>query len=170
MLSDKFYKKDEYQIFLRLTQKRKDILIKKYQSKDLLELLNQWGIDKKRRDYYIILEELLDTVSLEKQILFLEKWNWNDNLKLISLDYHFSDPSEEPYEWSHSVRIGEIMVGEAIDLSFWNSVPDEELLQAVKKILPKGEVERLIEKYKTKLTMDILAESIKYFHSDLSND
>ena len=155
---------DEYQLFLRLIQQRKDVLINKYQNKDVLELLNQWMIDKKRRDYHAILDELLDTVSLEKQILFLEKWH--EKLELISLDYHFSDPSEEPYEWSHSVRIGEIMVNEAIDLSLWDSVPDEELLHSIKKILPEGEVERLIEKYKSTLTINIVAKAIIYFHSD----
>lgn len=103
---------DEYQLFLRLIQQRKDVLINKYQNKDILDLLNQWSIDKKRRDYHTILEELLNTVSLENQILFLKKWH--ENLELISLDYHFSDPSEEPYEWSRSVRIGEIMVNDAI--------------------------------------------------------
>lgn len=155
---------DEYQLFFRLIQKRKDVLINKYQNKDVLELLNQWMIDKKRRDYHAILDELLDTVSLEKQILFLEKWH--EKLELISLDYHFSDPSEEPYEWSRSVRIGEIMVNDAIDLFLWDSAPDDDLLHSIKKILPAGEVERLIEKYKSTLTINILAKAIIYFHSD----
>lgn len=39
---------DEYQLFLRLIQQRKDVLINKYQNKDILDLLNQWSIDKKR--------------------------------------------------------------------------------------------------------------------------
>lgn len=64
--------KNEYQLFLKLIQKRKDVLINKYQNKDVLELLNRWCIDKKRRDYHSILDELLDTVSLENQILFLK--------------------------------------------------------------------------------------------------
>lgn len=155
---------DEYQLFLRLIQQRKDVLINKYQNKDILDLLNQWSIDKKRRDYHTILEELLNTVSLENQILFLKKWH--ENLELISLDYHFSDPYEEPYEWSRSVRIGEIMVNDAIDLSLWDSFPDDDLLHYIKKILPEGEVERLIEKYKSTLTINIVAKAIRYFHSD----
>ena len=164
MLNKKLSKKDEYWLFLRLIEQRKDVLINKYQNQDVLELLNQWCIDKKRRDYHSILDELLDTVSLENQILFLKKWH--EELELISLDYHFSDPSEEPYEWSRSVRIGEIMVNDAIDLFLWDSAPDDDLLHSIKKILPAGEVERLIEKYKSTLTLDILAKAIIYFHSD----
>mgnify|MGYP003487005425 CR=1 FL=1 len=164
MLNKKLSKKDEYWLFLRLIEQRKDVLINKYQNQDVLELLNQWCIDKKRRDYHSILDELLDTVSLENQILFLKKWH--EELELISLDYHFSDPSEEPYEWSRSVRIGEIMVNDAIDLFLWDSAPDDDLLHSIKKILPAGEVERLIEKYKSTLTINILAKAIIYFHSD----
>lgn len=95
MLNKKLSKKDEYWLFLRLIEQRKGVLINKYQNQDVLELLNQWCIDKKRRDYHSILDELLDTVSLENQILFLKKWH--EELELISLDYHFSDPSEEPF-------------------------------------------------------------------------
>lgn len=164
MLNKKLSKKDEYWLFLRLIEQRKGVLINKYQNQDVLELLNQWCIDKKRRDYHSILDELLDTVSLENQILFLKKWH--EELELISLDYHFSDPSEEPYEWSRSVRIGEIMVNDAIDLFLWDSAPDDDLLHSIKKILPAGEVERLIEKYKSTLTINILAKAIIYFHSD----
>jgi hypothetical protein len=164
MLNKKLSKKDEYWLFLRLIKQRKGVLINKYQNQDVLELLNQWCIDKKRRDYHSILDELLDTVSLENQILFLKKWH--EELELISLDYHFSDPSEEPYEWSRSVRIGEMMINEAIELSIWDSAPDDDLLHSIKKILPEGEVERLIEKYQSKLTMNILARAIKYFYID----
>lgn len=58
------------------------------------------------------------------------------------------------------------MINEAIELSIWDSAPDDDLLHSIKKILPEGEVERLIEKYQSKLTMNILARAIKYFYID----
>lgn len=40
------------------------------------------------------------------------------------------------------------------------------LLHSIEKILPEGGMERLIEKYKSILRMNILAKAIIYFHND----
>ena len=62
-------------------------------SEELNVLLNRWSTDKKKRDYYTILDEILFDIPVEKQINFIEYWS--ETIPKLSNDYHYSDPREK---------------------------------------------------------------------------
>ncbi|QDX97012.1 hypothetical protein EGD00_07790 [Pectobacterium carotovorum subsp. carotovorum] len=125
--------------------KKRQMLDDEYLSEDLLELLNRWVTDKKKRDYYTILDELLSDIPLEEQVRFMEKWK--DIIPELSNEYYYPDPTEEPYQWSRAVRKGEIMVRKAIDFKLLNMIAWPELMEAAANWLPDYEIDRLQCKY-----------------------
>lgn len=135
-----------------------------YLSEDLLGLLNRWATDKKKRDYYTILDELLSDIPLEEQVRFIERWK--DTIPELSNEYYYPDPTEEPYQWSRAVRKGEIIVRKAIDLKLLNMNAWPELMDAAANWLPDYEMNSLIGKYNNMVPIKalwmVVREYIKY--------
>ena len=142
-----------------LIKSEQDKLKEKYQSDDILDLLNKWETDKKKKDYYPILDELLDNVPLSKKIKFFQEWK--NDIPRLSKDFHEPDG----LWWGRSVRRGEIMIEEAITLHFWHSFVNDENLLMAQQILPQLEMERLRKKHKNSITYLILWESLCFFNS-----
>ncbi|EJH7013993.1 hypothetical protein NFT50_003198 [Salmonella enterica] len=144
--------------------KKRQMFNDKYLSEELLDLLNRWATDKKKRDYYTIIDELLSDIPLEEQVSFIEKWK--DIIPELSNECHYIDPNEEPYLWSRAVRKGEIMVRKAIDLRLLNTTVWPELMSAAKEFLPDNEINSLLAKYDNvfpvKVLWKVIHEYIKY--------
>lgn len=144
-------------MYYMIIKPEQDRLKEKFQPDDVLNLLNKWETDKEKRDYYTILDTLLDIVPLSKQIEFIEEWK--DDIPRLSND--FIEP--DGLWWGRSVRRGEVMVEEAITLHFWYSFVSDKNLLIAQQILPQFEVERLKSKYKDGITYLILWESLCAF-------
>ncbi|MBN3344186.1 hypothetical protein H5A44_17350 [Pectobacterium brasiliense] len=124
-------------MYYKIIKPRKDKLKEKYQPYDILELLKKYDTDKHKRDYYTILDELLTPVPLSKQIEFINEWK--DDIPRLSNDY----PEPDGLKWSRTVRRGEVMIEEAINLHFWYSFVSEENLSLVKDYLPQDKIDKL---------------------------
>ena len=136
---------EKIQRYLNIFYKEHKIFEDRYLSEELIVLLNRWSTDKKKRDYYTILDEILFDNPVEKQINFIEYWS--ETIPKLSNDYHYSDPREEAYQWSSMVRKGEIMVKKAIELKLLNTIAWPELMSAAEDILPEFEINKLVERY-----------------------
>ncbi|EAV3187991.1 hypothetical protein E1B13_23570 [Salmonella enterica subsp. enterica] len=127
-------------MYHRVIKQEKEKLKSKYQPYDILDLLKRYDVDKKKRDYYTILDELLDPVPLSKQIEFINEWK--NDIPCLSNDY----PEPDGLWWGRTVRHGEVMIEEAIDLHIWYSFVSKENLCLVKNELSQHEIERLKSK------------------------
>ncbi|EBN6094407.1 hypothetical protein LZX53_002178 [Salmonella enterica] len=123
-------------MYYKIIKPEKDKLKEKYQPYDILDLLKKYDTDKQKRDYYTILDELLTPVPLSKQIEFINEWK--DNIPRLSNDY----PEPDGLWWSRTVRRGEFMIEEAINLHFWYSFVSEENLPLVKNYLPQDKIDK----------------------------
>ncbi|MCT7452445.1 MULTISPECIES: hypothetical protein [Enterobacteriaceae] len=63
---------EKIQRYLNIFYKEHKIFEDRYLSEELNVLLNRWSTDKKKRDYYTILDEILFDIPVEKQINFIE--------------------------------------------------------------------------------------------------
>ncbi|ATF92057.1 hypothetical protein [Cedecea neteri] len=124
-------------MYYKIIKPEKDKLKEKYQPFDVLNLLKRYDTDKQKRDYYTILDELLTPVPLSKQIEFINEWK--DDIPRLSNDY----PEPDGLWWSRTVRRGEVMIEEAINLHFWYSFVSEEILSLVKDYLPQDKIDKL---------------------------
>ncbi|MEQ9770962.1 hypothetical protein ABRQ03_08850 [Pectobacterium jejuense] len=124
-------------MYYKIIKPEKDKLKEKYQPYDVLDLLKRYDTDKRKRDYYTILDELLTPVPLSKQIEFINEWK--DDIPRLSNDY----PEPDGLWWSRTVRRGEVMIEEAISLHFWYSFVSEENLSLVKDNLPQNKIDKL---------------------------
>lgn len=127
-------------MYHRIIRPETDKLKSKYQPYDILDLLKRYDGDKQKRDYYTILDELLTPVPLSKQIEFINEWK--NDIPRLSNDY----PEPDSLWWSRTVRRGEVMIEEAIDLHIWYSFVSKENLCLVKNELSQHEIERLKSK------------------------
>lgn len=123
-------------MYYKIIKPEKDKLKEKYQPYDILDLLKKYDTDKQKRDYYTILDELLTPVPLSKQIEFINEWK--DDIPRLSNDY----PEPDGLWWSRTVRRGEFMIEEAINLHFWYSFVSEENLPLVKNYLPQDKIDK----------------------------
>ncbi|OAT75816.1 hypothetical protein A9B99_13470 [Mangrovibacter phragmitis] len=123
-------------MYYKIIKQEKDKLKEKYQPYDILDLLKKYDTDKQKRDYYTILDELLTPVPLSKQIEFINEWK--DDIPRLSNDY----PEPDGLWWSRTVRRGEFMIEEAINLHFWYSFVSEENLPLVKNYLPQDKIDK----------------------------
>ncbi|MBA0218799.1 hypothetical protein H4F33_13980 [Pectobacterium brasiliense] len=144
-------------MYYKIIKPETDKLKEKYQPYDVLDLLKRYDIDKRKRDYYTILDELLTPVPLSKQIEFI--YEWKDDIPRLSNNY----PEPDGLWWSRTVRRGEVMIEEAITLHFWYSFVSEDNLSLVKNELPQHEIERLKSKNNGNITHLDLWESIYFF-------
>ncbi|WP_233968958.1 hypothetical protein [Pectobacterium polaris] len=124
-------------MYYKIIKPEKDKLKEKYQPYDVLDLLKRYDTDKRKRDYYTILDELLTPVPLSKQIEFINEWK--DDIPRLPNDY----PEPDGLWWSRTVRRGEVMIEEAISLHFWYSFVSEENLSLVKDNLPQNKIDKL---------------------------
>ena len=127
-------------MYYKIIKPEKDKLKEKYQPYDVLDLLKRHDTDKQKRNYYTILDELLTSVPLSKQIEFINEWK--NDIPRLSNDY----PEPDSLWWGRTVRRGEIMIEEAIDLHIWYSFVSKENLCLVKNELSQHEKERLKSK------------------------
>ncbi|MBB1525567.1 hypothetical protein H4Q82_03525 [Pectobacterium carotovorum subsp. carotovorum] len=146
-------------MYYKIIKPEKDKLKEKYQPYDVLDLLKRYDTDRRKRDYYTILDELLTPVPLSKQIEFINEWK--DDIPRLSNDY----PEPDGLWWSRTVRRGEVMIEEAINLHFWYSFVSEENLSLVKDNLPQNKIDKL--KNNKNITYIDLWESLKIINQKI---
>lgn len=142
-------------MYHKIIKPEKDKLKEKYQPYDVLDLLKRYDTDRRKRDYYTILDELLTPLPLSEQIEFINEWK--DDIPRLSNDY----PEPDGLWWSRTVRHGEVMIEKAINLHFWYSFVSEENLSLVKDNLPQNKIDTF--KNNKNITHIDLWESLKNY-------
>ncbi|SLX31757.1 hypothetical protein [Klebsiella pneumoniae] len=106
------------------------------------------------RDYVEIIDGILADIPINDQIDFCERFK--EDIPDLSIKYD----GENRIEWGHILRIGELMIEQAVILKVWSSTASTDLIGCATKEISHSEIKYLSDKYNEQIPVYEIMNSI----------